>query len=626
MFAPPSSPGTGSKIVNAATGNVEVQENIGKVQDSLLSLETIVSDMKRIITNPLDGITGILGQVAEQLGPAGIIKALGNLDTEAKKIVKTFGVSSERAGELTQTVADAIPKFVEMGLEVGDVGETIKGLGESMNTNLMLSSDVLADLAATATVTGQKQGDLAVKFRDVGVGIASVGDKMMEVTKIAQQAGATVQAVSEGVVGNLDKMNLYNFEGGIKGLAAMAAQASRLGINMQSIFSVVDKVFNPEGAIEFAASLQRLGVTSSQLLDPLRLMDLAQNDPTELQNQIVNMTKEFTRFNKENNQIEILPGAKRRIEEIGKAMGLPSGELQKMAINAGNFEMKLKQIKFPTDIANKSDRELIATMAQINKSGQAVVRIEQTRKLEDGTEEGTGEYVTKLVSELNSDDVKKLAEQQKSDAKSMEDVAKDQLTYLKRIEASMNTFVAAAKYGIASSNVAQKGYIGGLGVFQNMLDKELPQVGKSSENWRTGLDDTSGVIADFIKQANIDDLINTFTTKAGEFADLLKNQAKTVFGMGGVDTTNPNESLIQAMNNPNLNISYDPMTITTDNKFSVDFKVTTDEKISTQAEQDINKAVSDYFNGPDSRKNMENLLMRIDQIRVSSGQKPIFKK
>jgi hypothetical protein len=68
------------------------------------------------------------------------------------------------------------------------------------------------------------------------------------------------------------------------------------------------------------------------------------------------------------------------------------------------------------------------------------------------------------------------------------------------------------------------------------------------------------------------------------------------------------------------------MTITTDNKFSVDFKVSTDEKISAQAEQDINKAVSDYFNGPDSRKNMENLLMRIDQIRTSSGQKPIFKK
>jgi hypothetical protein len=137
-----------------------------------------------------------------------------------------------------------------------------------MNTNMMLSSDVLADFAATAEVTGVKQSDLAVKFRDVGFSIASVGDQMMDVVKIAQQAGTTVAAVSEGVVGNLDKMNLYNFEGGVKGLAKMAAQASRLGIDMSKIFTVVDNVFNPEGAIEFAASLQRLWVTSSQLLDP----------------------------------------------------------------------------------------------------------------------------------------------------------------------------------------------------------------------------------------------------------------------------------------------------------------------------------------------------------------------
>ena len=100
----------------------------------------------------------------------------------------------------------------------------------------------------------------------------------------------------------------------------------------------------------------------------------------------------------------------------------------------------------------------------------------------------------------------------------------------------------------------------------------------------------------------------------------------SMFGMGGRDTTNPNTPITQALSNPNLNISYDPMTITTDNKFTVDFNVTADEKISPQAQQDINKAVSEYFNGSDSRKNMENLLMRIDQIRVSSGQKPIFKK
>lgn len=604
-------------------GNVNSEASTTtKLTDELIQLDNVVKDMQLLITDPLQGISNIVGTLNQQLGPAGILDALGNLDREATKIVKTFGISKERAGELTQTVADAIPKFVDMGLDVGDVAETMKTLGESMNTNMMLSSDVLADFAATAEVTGVKQGDLATKFRDVGFSIASVGDQMMDVVKIAQQAGTTVAAVSEGVVGNLDKMNLYNFEGGVKGLAKMAAQASRLGVNMQSIFTVVDKVFNPEGAIEFAASLQRLGVTSSQLLDPLRLMDLAQNDPTELQNQIVNMTKEFTRFNKENNQIEILPGAKRRIEEIGKAMNLPAGELQKMAINAGMFEMKLKQIKFPTDIANKEDRELIATMAQIDKSGRAVVRIEQ--KDEQGR--GTGEYIEKMVSELSTDDVKNLAEQQKSDARSMEDISKDQLTELKRIASSMNAFVGAAKYGIASSNTAQEGYRGGLRMFQNLLDEKLPAEGKKTENYRTGTDEMIKSLEDLMGNVNLTGLMSSFTEKAGEYFDYLKNQVSSVLGMGGVDTEGPSQTLTQTLNNPNLNISYDPMTITTDNKFTVDFNVTADEKISPQAQQDINKAVSDYFNGPDSRKNMENLLMRIDQIRISSGQKPIFKK
>jgi len=600
---------------------VELQTPVDNtvLQDPLLSLDNITDIVNATLKNPLDGVSLTIATINKQIG-TGLLTALTNLDSEASKLVKTFGISKQRAGELTQTVADAIPKFVGMGLKVGDVAETLQGLGETMNVNIMLNADSLASFAATAEVTKVKQSELAEKFRDVGVSIASIEPKMLDVVKIARQAGVTVQAVSAGVVTNLDKMNLYNFEGGIKGLANMAAQASRLGINMSSIFTVVDKVFNPEGAIEFAASLQRLGVTSSQLLDPLRLMDLAQNDPTELQNQIVNMTKEFTRFNKENNQIEILPGAKRRIDEIGKSMGLPAGELQKMAINAGMFEMKLKQIKFPTDIATKEDRELIATMAQIDKSGRAVVRIEETRTGKDGKEEGTGEYIDKLVSELSTDDVAKLAQQQKSNDASMEEIAKDQLTYLKRIESSMNTFVGAAKYGIASSNTLQGGYKGGLNFFQKMLDEQIPQKGKESKNYRTGTDYVVNEVSELIKTLGIGDMFKDFKEMTKTYFEELKTSIPTIFGMGGDDTP-----LIQSLNNPNLAISYEPMTITTDNKFAVDFNVIADDKISTQSIQDINTAISNYFNGPDGTKNMQELLNRIDNIRVSNSQKPILK-
>jgi hypothetical protein len=600
------------KLVDAGKID-EASEATGRINDKLIEFDALLKGID--LTKPFDSLLNVIGQIGAQLGPSGILTAVSNLDSEASKLVKSFGISKDRAGELVQTIADAVPKFVGIGLEFGDIAETMKGLGESMNTNMMVSSDVLTNFAATSVVTGVAQKDLSVKFRDVGVSIGSIGDKMLDVVKIARQAGATVASVSEGVVGNLDKMNLYNFEGGVKGLAKMAAQASRLGIEMSGIFSIVNKVFDPEGAIEFAASLQRLGVTSSQLLDPLRLMDLAQNDPTELQNQIVNMTKEFTIFNKENNQIEILPGAKRRIDEIGKAMGYNNGELQKMAVNAGMFDMKLKQIKFPTDIATKEDRELIATMAQINDKGIATVRMEKIDK--EGNR--TGEYVEKMVSELNTDDVKKLAEQQKNNDASIEDIAKNQLTELKKITTSINAFVGAAKYGIASSNVVQTGYKASLGTFQNLLDEKIPQNMKKSENYRTGTDEMVNKLQDLLKISGISDYISQLTTNTKTYLETLGSGIKNVFGSGGVDTEYAENSYGIPQQTNTINTNLPNQKIETENNIKVDFKVTTDENISPKTKEDINSAIDYYFNGPDGPSHIQMLLNLMPKEATSNG-------
>ena len=244
------------KVNPVPEGSLTTPVDTSVVDDKLLQLSDIGDVINATLKNPLDGVLLTVSKINDQIGPSGLFTALNNLDHEASKLVKTFGISKQRAGELTQTVADAIPKFVGMGLKVGDVAETLQGLGETMNVNIMLNADSLASFAATAEVTKVKQSELAEKFRDVGVSIASIEPKMLDVVKIARQAGVTVQAVSAGVVTNLDKMNLYNFEGGIKGLAKMSAQASRLGVDMSKIFSVAATVFNPEGAIEFAKWLK----------------------------------------------------------------------------------------------------------------------------------------------------------------------------------------------------------------------------------------------------------------------------------------------------------------------------------------------------------------------------------
>jgi hypothetical protein len=427
------------------TGIQDVTIDIGK------NLEALIKDPKSVFSV-------LTTTLAEAFAPAKYLEATKSLNEEAYRLARTLGVSSQRTRELTVAVADAIPEFISIGLEVADAGVAMSTLFESLNTNLTIGKDVLADFAATSKVTGVEQKTLAVNFRDVGVGISSIGDNMIKVTKIAQQAGVTVKSVSDAVVSNLDKMNMYNFEGGIKGLAKMAAQASRLGMSMEGVFGIVDKVFNPEGAINLAASLQRLGVTTSDLLDPLRLMDLAQNDPTELQNQIVNMTKEFTRFNKENNQTEILPGAKRRLNEIGIAMGYNNGELQKMAINAGNFEKKLEQVRMPSLPINEDTRNLIATMAQMNDKGIAEIRVASV----NDKGEATGEYESVAVQNLTEQQIKLVEQQQLSQQDTMPDIARDQLDELRKLNTNINKFVMAQRYGLASSNLFSGAYVSSL--------------------------------------------------------------------------------------------------------------------------------------------------------------------
>ena len=304
-------------------------------------------------------------------------------------------------------------------------------------------------------------------------------------------------------------------------------------------------------------------------------------------------------------------------------MGMTGGELQKMAINAGMFDMKLKQIKFPTDIANKEDRELIATMAQIDKDGIAKVRIEKV----DADGKGTGEYFDKRVSELNTDDVAKLAQQQKSNDASMEEIAKDQLTYMKRISSNLNEIVAAAKYGPASSKTLQDLYSGALGGFERLLTNNIPPEARESKNYRTATDAVAPIVKElmekFLDKVGLKDMGNKVLKEIKDGFSFIKNVTSSSFGMGGPDLED--QTLIEFLKNPNLDISYEPMTITTENQFTVDFNVIADDKISAQSIQDINSAISNYFNGPDATKNMQGLLSRIDNIRVSNGQKPIFK-
>jgi hypothetical protein len=438
---------------------------------SMGDLVNVTKSMEKILEISADSITEL--------------NSLKFLDEEATKIQNAFGVSKQRLSEFKTLIADTTPELIKMGFSQEESTQAVIDITKSLGTNAMVGKEAVVELSAVSRLTGEDITTLASSFRDVGVSIYDAGDRMKEVIDYAKNVGVSVQAVSKGVLTNLDKMNLYNFENGVKGLAKMAAQASRLGVDMSHVFAIAEKVFNPEGAIELAAGLQRLGVTANGLLDPLRAMDLARNDPEQLEKELVNITKEWTTFNEKTQQFEILPGAKSRIREIASELNIPASELTKMSIRAADFDKKLQQIKFPSLVGTEDEqtREMIASLATLS-GGTAVIKVRDEQ----------GKEVTKKVEDLLPQEIEQLREQAADQNKSLEELAYDQLNTLDAINANLGSLLGKLTLGKATAAPVQR-------VFDALTKvqtkyTEIATRDVTTETIRTGVDQFSGLLED----------------------------------------------------------------------------------------------------------------------------------
>ena len=399
------------------------------------------------LTTPLSEMSTAITGMVGALDPTNFDGA-DYLMKSGQELANAMGIGQARMSEMRTTIADAIPEMIKLGLTSSEAFNVIEGVPVALGVNTTMSSEALKDMGAAAKVSGVEVKNLATGFKGVGMSLYDVGDRMAEVANIAKSVGVNVQAVSGLVVKNLQQLNMFNFDNGVKGLAKMASQATMLGIDMGKTFALAEKLMSPEKAIDLAASLQRLGVSSSALLDPLKAMDLAQNDPEALQKEIINVSKEFTKLKADGTGFEILPGAKRRLREVASALGMTADELANMSIKSADLDMKMSKIKFPSLAASEEDKMLIANMSQM-KNGEAFVQIKN---------EKTGAMEEVNVSKLTADQLTKLREQQADKDKTIEELALDQLNVLQSINAGINGGKAAALFGKASTPAMDRLY------------------------------------------------------------------------------------------------------------------------------------------------------------------------
>ena len=399
---------------------------------------------KSSLTNPAKDVMGMTQELSSALTSGGL-EDVDFLIEKSKELANNMGVGKARASEFRTMIANAVPEMVKLGMSEQEAFKVMEDIPATLKTNTTLTKEVVVEVGAASKISGKSAGELVGAFKNVGFNLDTIGNNMADVANYAKGVGVNVGAVTKGVVENLKYLNTMNFDGGVKGLAKMVAQSEMLGVNMGKVLAKADDLMDPEKAIDFSASLQRLGVQSSALLDPLSAMDMAMNDPAKLQDEMVKISKQFTRLKADGSGFEILPGAKLQMKEIALSLGMSADELANMALKSSDLEMKMSKIKFPGFAASEEDKTLIANMAQM-KDGRAMVTITD--------EKGQAKEVD--VENLTAEQIEKLKEEQANQNKSAEDIAKDQLSVLKEILAVQQGAKGSVRLGVASSGAIQR--------------------------------------------------------------------------------------------------------------------------------------------------------------------------
>ena len=427
----------------------QISESKNKAQEytksTAFELQNVNLEFKDLL-NPLSSVVNATQQFTNAFTEGALMGDVKFLIENSQKLANNMGIGSARSGELRTMIANAVPEMVKFGMTSDEAIQVFADVPKSLKVNTTLAKDTIVELGAASQISGVNAGKLADDFKSVGFNLDQVGDKMADVANYAKGVGVNVKAVSQGVVENLKNLNTMNFEGGIKGLTKMVAQSEMLGVNMSKVLQKADELMNPESAIEFSSALQRLGVQSSALLDPLSAMDMALNDPQALQNEMVKISQQFTRLKADGSGFEILPGAKLQLKEVAKQLGMNADELANMAIKSSDLDMKMSKIRFPGFAASEEDKTLIANMSQM-KDGQAVVQIKN---------EQTGQMDEVNVENLTAEQLETLKKDQADQNKTAEELAREQLTVLEQIAANTTAASGAVRMGIASTAPVQR--------------------------------------------------------------------------------------------------------------------------------------------------------------------------
>lgn len=373
------------------------------------------------------------------------VKSQEKLSEFSNQILGVFTQGRERVYELQTALADTTPKVARLGGNIKDVAGIIIGVAEASARNVVATEEQITKLYAATQVLGGDAKTLATTFLDVGMSIKSIPESLEESIQYIQSIGGNAKQVMGDVTKNMSQMNRFQFEDGVKGLTKMAAQASMLRFDMSKTFSFADKLSSPEVAIEAASAFQRLGVAVGSLGDPLQLLNQSLNDPSGIQDSLIEISKQFTYFDDKTKSFKVSQEGILRFKELEQTTGISAAEMSKLGVAALEVDKRLSQISPSIKFKNEEDKQYLANIARMGDGGEYEVEIRNAQ----------GEKDIKKLSEITETELNKLIDEQKQGEKSIEELTRDQMTLQEVVAADVAAIRTSITGGVVTAPTLQ---------------------------------------------------------------------------------------------------------------------------------------------------------------------------
>jgi hypothetical protein len=343
-------------------------------------------------TRGLDKSFAFLGEAAKDIGAiaSGVKKGYGllknwaglfEIDKSIRMASLNMGLLNKRSEGFRDTLKAAGNNTISFGVGIKELAALQASYSEELGRSVLLTQtglEALGQMAAASNLGAEGAAKMAADMEQQGYSAERTRDFVVQTMTDASKMGLNASKVIKNIQQNMKLLNKYNFKGGVKGLAKMAETTSKLGIDMNSVAGMADKLFDIEGAVDMSSQLQVLGGSWAQLADPFHLMYMARNDMAGLTEEIANAAASSAHFNAENKDFEISAMEMHRLRKIAEQTGISYDELATAAKNAARASKVKTQISYGFD---KPTQEFIENTSKFNEKGEAVININGNPKL-----------------------------------------------------------------------------------------------------------------------------------------------------------------------------------------------------------------------------------------------------